>query len=208
MKVCVGLFGIHYLDKLNHWMGWKTSVNYKNTLNNNIEKIYSRCDCTFYSSTYFSPIINNLINDFNFKHLELREVDNSSSTDVVQSFINRNKVFLDTVELIMKDKSNNCDYVLLTRYDLLFKQSPFDLNLKYDKINFVCKSKWGDNDSLCDDNFYFMPMSMLAYFYKNILSLPIAMSSHEYHKYIRNKNYLIDGKYFSHEIPVYSIYRS
>lgn len=207
MNVAVGLFGIHYLENLNHWMGWKTNVDYRKTIINNKEKIYDTLNCTFYSSTYFSPLIGSLINDYKPKLLKLREVNNIESKDIRTSFTNRNSVFIDTLRLIVEDKTNDCDFVLLTRYDLEFTSNPLNANVNYNKINFVCMTKWGDNDTLCDDNFYFMSKDIAKSFYRIISRLPVDNSSHEYHKYIKQKNFLLHGKYYSHEIPIYSIKR-
>jgi len=84
---------------------------------------------------------------------------------------------------------------------------PLDLNVDWDKINVFCKSKSGNNDSLIDDNFYLLPFSELKIFYKKILNLDETIWAHEYNKFIDNFNYLIDGSYYSHEIPVYKLHR-
>ena len=75
-RVAVGLFGIHYISCLNHWMGWKHGVDYSQCYLNNKENIFEKFDTTFYSSTYFSDKIENLIFDYKFRLLKLRLIDN------------------------------------------------------------------------------------------------------------------------------------
>ena len=40
LNTAVGLFGIHYVGILNHWMGWNHTVDYKQSLSNNKNTIY------------------------------------------------------------------------------------------------------------------------------------------------------------------------
>jgi len=95
------------------------------------------------------------------------------------------------------------------RYDLEFKTSPIT-NLNFDKINLLCRTKWGTNEDLVDDNFYFMPFSKLQFFYETVKSIPLNVSSHEYEHYFPNDefSYAVEGKFYSHEIPIYSIRRN
>ncbi len=204
-RVAVGLFGVHYVEILNHWMGWKTNVDYKKTLLNNHNMLFDRFDCTFYSSTYFSEKINELILDYDFKKLKLSKINNEF-LGVHESNSRRNTIFIDTLKLILEDYVHY-EYVLLTRYDLNFFDSPFDFNVNYNKINVICKSKSGNISNLIDDNFYFMPMDTFYYFYDSISKLPLMNTSHEYNKVLDGINYIIDGDYYSHEIPIYNIVR-
>ena len=57
MKVAVGLFGIHHVGNLNHWMGWKHGVDYRETLHNQFTHIYSKHDAKYYSATYYLSLI-------------------------------------------------------------------------------------------------------------------------------------------------------
>jgi len=205
-KVAVGLFGIHYIQKLNHWMGWVHGVDYRIPYSNNQEKLYNNFNVEYYSSTYHSSIINELIYDFNFSALKLKEVDNTKYDDLKFSFIKRNRVFKETIELIL-NSNTLYDFVIITRYDCLFKQNFNYLNIDFNKINFLCKSKWGDVTDLADDNFYIIPYNLLNEFYKTIISIDEDASSHEYSKYFNDINYMVDGEYYSHEIKYYQINR-
>jgi hypothetical protein len=207
-NVAVGLFGIHYLETLNHWMGWTPRVDYTTVLENNKKYLFSKFNPIFFSATYFSPKLQNLIDDFNFYSLKLKTVKNDKPTAISESFRIRNTIFLDTIKLILEsDKS--FDYVLLTRYDLFFKYSPLK-DIHKDKINLICRAKWGSDDTLVDDNFYFMPYKKLDSFYNIVSSIPITITSHKYgHFFPENELfYVTAGTYYSHEIPVYYVERN
>lgn len=204
MKFGVGLFGVHYIDNLEHWMNWKVNVDYKFTYENNKHFLYNQQDeFLFYSSTYFSNKLQELIQDFNFRILKLKQVNNVKLS-VDNNFIRRNQIFKETIKLILEDNID-LDYVILTRYDINFKKKVFDLNIDYDKINLMCKAKWGVVSNLVDDNFYLLKYSKLEEFYNTINSIDEKISSHRYNEYVKDINFLIDGEYFSHEIPTYFI---
>ena len=206
MKTAIGLFGIHYLYELNHWMDWKNCVDYRETFDNNQTHIWNGMDTTFYSSTYYSEILPQLISDFGFKSLQLAKVDNTKETDAGLNWAKRNRRFKETIKLILED-GIEYDRVILMRYDLLFKQNPFELNYKSDSINLICKAKLGDDDSVCDDNFYIIPYSELVGFYDKVCKIDEKIMAHYYNHYINDFNYLIEGAYYSHELPVYTINR-
>ena len=202
MKLAIGLFGIHYISKLNHWMGWKNRVDYRKTYTNQSNLIYSKFQTKYYSATYYSDIEKELLSNYNFSNISFANIDNSSSN----SFIKRNTIFKNTVKLIL-DNDIDSDLVLLTRYDLRFKGG-FDLfNIDYNKINFLCGNRSGNDSDLVDDNFYIIPKPLLKYFYETINKAPENVSSHLYHKLFEDYNFLINGWYYSHENPFYEITR-
>ena len=69
----------------------------------------------------------------------------------------------------------------------------------------MCRAKWGADNTLCDDNFYLLKYSKLQEFYDTICSLDENVSSHTYNKYLKDINYLVEGEYYSHELPTYFI---
>lgn len=201
------MFGIHYQEQLQHWMGWITKVNYKSVLQNNSTHLFSKFIPTFFSATYFSPMVSELIEDFNFRTLKLKTVNNVGSNVLEESFRIRNTIFLDTAQLIL-DSNETYDYVLLTRYDLFFKYSPLT-TIDTDKITLLCRAKWGTAEDLVDDNFYFMPYSKLKFFCEIVWNIPVTVSSHTYEHYFppTEFSYVVEGKFYSHEIPIYHIQR-
>lgn len=208
-NIAVGLFGIHYQENLNHWMGWNSNPDYRKNFLNNQKILYNNFKPTFFSSTYFSPILEELINDFSFNALKLNRINNDKKNTLEENFQIRNKIFLETLELIKKS-SLFFDYVLITRYDLFFKENPMPENkINKNKINLLCRTKWGDNKNLVDDNFYFMPYEKFNYFYEIINKIDINTTAHNYHTFFSENdiNYISDGKFYNHEIPFYYIKR-
>ena len=204
-KVAIGLYGIHYIDGLNHWMPeWTPSVDYKKCLQNNIDFVFNDYDTTFYSSTYFSDKTVELYNDYKFKSLKLSEIDNTKDIDIKTSFIKRNRIFRQTIELILADNIEY-DSVILMRYDMKFKTKlP---NIDYTKVSITNKTIWGENRDLTDDCLYVVPFNILKQFYGVVCSIPEDVSAHEWHKYIKDIHWMIDEPMFSHLNPTYEIVR-
>jgi hypothetical protein len=202
LNTAIGLFGIHYVANLNHWMGWNHTVDYSHCLENNQRTVFNHYNSSFYSSTYFSEKVNNLIEDFNFKHLKLKHIVNKKEAN----YRSKNTSVKETVKLILEDNINY-DVVILMRYDMIFHQDITDLNIDYKKINMLCQNKCGYVHDFCDDSFYLMPFNKLQYFYDTIDKIDVNRSSHEYNRYIEDINYMVEGQYYSHEYPMCHISR-
>ena len=208
MKIAIGLFGIHYQKQLIHWMpDWVLNIDYKNVLDNNKKYLYRNNHITFYSSTYFTEKLPELINDFKFKKLQLNQMQNEKNEIIQNRWIKRNKRFKETIKLILDD-GVEYEYVIIQRFDLFFKKSVFYYELDYTKLNLICKSKTADDVEYWDDNFYFLPYKLLKKFYNDLCKIPENVSSHCHNQYIKDYNYLINEAYGSHEIPIYIIDRN
>lgn len=202
LNTAVGFFGIHYIDNLNHWMGWNTRVDYSKSLENNKKFIFDHFNISdYYSSTYFSSKVQNLINHFNFENLKLNKLINERNKNVVL----RNNRFNEVIKMIL-DSKKIYDLVILMRYDLIFFHNIIDLNINLEKVNVVCKNKCGDIHDLADDNFYIIPYNLLESFHKKINSLEVHESSHEYNRYI-DMHYMSDAALYSHEYTAFKINR-
>lgn len=210
MKVTVGLFGIHYVDTLNHWhMGWKHGVDYRKTFHNQFTQIYSNHDVKYYSATYYSDIQSELLNDYNFTSIKFSEIDNNLETNPI---IKRNKAFKNTIKLILEDTSD-WDLAILTRYDLHFKKNFYSLDINFDKVNLLCgvtkrksgkyENRNGIDTDLVDDNFYCIPRHLLQSFYDTIEIIPETMTSHKYHKWFDDYHLMISGHQYSLNSPAY-----
>ena len=206
MKVAVGLFGIHYEPNLKHWMHWDINVDYTEGYDLNNKILYNTFDADFYSSTYFSTKTNQLITDFKFKSIRLQHIDNKVENDIGNNWKKRNKRFKETIELIL-DSNIVYDYVILTRYDIEFIVNPFECNIDDDKINVACKMNSDSIPYLIDDNFYLFSFSKLNYFYDEIEKIDETIWAHNYHQYIDNFNFLVDGLYNVNNIPIYKFLR-
>lgn len=203
MKIAVGLFGIHYIDNLNHWMGWKHGVDYRETFHNQFSHIYSNHDVKYYSATYYSNIKNELMDDYKFTSITFSDIDNNPDTN---QWVKRSKTFKNTIKLMLEDKTE-WDLAILTRYDLHFKESFYSLNIDFEKVNFLCGAKWGDDSDLVDDNFYCIPRHLLKSFYDTIETIPENISAHNYHKSFTDYHFMVEGSWYSHELPTYHIHR-
>lgn len=210
MKLAVGLFGIHYCEKLNHWCDWTQSVDYRIAIQsqqNNLYDLLNADSIDFYSATYNSELIDQLREHFKFKLLRVRTLNNTKPVDK-EMFVRRNSIFRSTVDTILTAKQDY-DYVLITRYDF-FPKTPFNkFSYNLDKVNLVCKAKWGERHSLCDDNFYYMPYKLLPDFRKRIFEIPLTETSHAWNSYMSDIfHYLDENAYYSHELPHYTILRT
>jgi hypothetical protein len=80
----------------------------------------------------------------------------------------RNMHLINTCRLILeaqKLRGKVYDWVILTRFDLLFTQRLFDLSVSQSHINLAFR---GERDPLIDDNIYIMHGSLLQAFYNVI----------------------------------------
>lgn len=207
-KFAIGLFGIHYEKKLLHWMpDWITPVDYEIPYLKNKEIVYDNIkDISFYSSTYFSEKTYDLLNTIPFNKITLRKFENVKEPIIQDRWAKRNSRFLETIKLILDDNIQY-DYVILQRYDIIFFENfLINKNLDSEKINVSCKIA-PENINNCDDNLYILKYSLLEKFYLDLLKLDLRTYPHDYCQYISNINYLVDGYYYIHEIPIYKLYR-
>lgn len=180
LKIAVGLFGIHYIENLNFWMGGDAKTDYKDSLQNKVfyqnYKISNlENDITYFGSTYFSNKLIELIEDYNFKKLKLSKINNN----YLYHQIERNKRFNETIELILSDDTIY-DFVILTRFDVLLKEKIYEFNLNLEKVNVLYDGEW-EGYSMIDDNFYILSYDILNNFYKNLKTINENNSSHYYH---------------------------
>jgi len=213
MKIAVGLFGIHYLEDLNHWaFGEKSHTvdyrkTYKNCKNNIYNSLGTNASIDYFSATYQSAISQELLRDYNFRKIRFNKVNNSPPIRD-EKFLRRNRIFKKTIELMI-DPAYDYDFALITRYDMRMKVDINSLVFDFDKINVFYKAKWnGYSEELIDDNFYYMRYDKLRDFYNNVLLIPENISSHLWCNYLTNLHMAIDGSYYSHESPIYHINRS
>lgn len=212
MKTAVGIFGIHYVNQLNHWMGWKHGVNFEKTINVFRNQILKNLDPHFFISTYKSEKYKNLMTEYRpLKKIIFSKLDNSIPKDFNQNFVRRNSRFLEVMESIL-DSGEKFERIILTRFDLMFRPNMTlsKLDIKNNKINFLNRTGWGDNKNLCDDNFYVFSQKQFEFFYDVVKEINISISSHEYKNYFKQDqiNYMQKELYYSHNNPFYYIYRA
>lgn len=211
MKTAVGLFGIHYVQKLNHWMGWKHGVDFEKTVEVFKNQILKNLNPKYFISTYKSEKLSNLMKTY-YPHDSIlaKNLDNKIPENFNDNFTRRNSRFIEVMELIL-NSNQEYERVILTRFDLMFKKNAFldKLDIKENKVNFLNRTGWGENKNLCDDNFYVFSYPQFLFFYDVVKSLNLSISSHEYKNYFKEDqiNYMQKELYYSHNNPFYYIYR-
>lgn len=190
MKLAIGIFGIHYIEELYFWMGGRAKTNYKDSVENNISfftnykilDVDEKNDLTFFSSTYFSSKLSELIDDYNFKSMKLSQINNNPNTyDWVKNLKQKNKRLKEVIKLILDDIEY--DFVILTRFDILLKQKIYEYKLDLDKVNVLYDGEW-EGRTMIDDNFYVLSYNKLKEFYEQLQTIDDEISSHYYHHYI------------------------
>jgi|694.fasta_scaffold00807_6 hypothetical protein len=206
-NIATGFFGISYKNDYNHWMGWKTNpdwrkTNYKNSLYKLLIDNQNNVDHFF--STYHHSLENELLLDLNPKNFKFNDFMDGSWVYY------RHCRFKELLSLF----NDNYDYYIITRFDLSFNTEEL-LNCKIEdkKINVTSKHGYGSDTELSCDYFYMFDNSMLEQFRYFINNLPPDNGDFcYYHKLHRYENcppfsYMIDGSYYSHNCPIWSIVR-
>jgi hypothetical protein len=185
MKIAILLTGIHYKKNYKGATVEKlVTVDYRNYFKHFKEKIYSFFEkigtVDTYISTNDSIHLIDLLNDY--KPIKYYVSEDDMVTKRIKG-----------LELIPK----YYDYVLMTRFDIYFKED-FS-NLHINKMNIVSEL---ENKNVCDDNFYFFPIKYLDPFLDIIKKKYITNTIHSpvlFH-YLKNdieKN--MDVHYFCNE---------
>lgn len=206
-NIAIGFFGISYKNNYNHWMGWKTNpdwrnTNYKSSLykllvknNNNIKH---------FLSTYQHDLENELLSDFNPQAYKLNNFQEGSWVYY------RHCRFKEVLNLF----PDYFDYYIMTRFDLSFNyDNLFNCKISDSSINVTSKHGVGEDIDLQCDYFYMFDQTMLEIFKSFINTLPPDNGDIcYYHKLHRLKNaprfsYMIDGSYYSHNCPIWRIVR-
>jgi hypothetical protein len=205
--IAIGFFGISYMENYNHWMNWKTNpdwrkTNYKDTLYKILSDSNNKINHFF--STYYSKLENELLKDLSPKAYKFNEFTDNSWVN------SRHNRFKETLDLFTEEY----EYYILTRFDLSFKQKELiECNICKKHINVTSKHGYGTNTELLCDYFYIFDNSMLNIFKTFIHNLPPDNGDYAYyHKLHTYKNapnfsYMIEGSYYSHNCPVWTIIR-
>jgi hypothetical protein len=206
-NIAVGFFGISYLKEYNHWMSWKTNPdwrksNYKTTLYEILAERNNKID--HYFSTYHHELEQELIDFYRPKNYLFNEFENGKRG------ISRHKRFTETIGLF----ENNYDYYIMTRFDIYFKyEQLLNCNISNSSINVTSKHGCGNDMNLLCDSFYFFNNSMLDIFKCFLENIEVGEEEgFAYHILHRKPNapdfsYMIEGSYYSHNCPVWTIIR-
>jgi hypothetical protein len=157
MKYAICIRGMH--TSVNN-----TIIDYKKSLENYKERLFKPLheqghEVFIFLLTYESPVLAQLTADYNASYFLTVPMSEFNAMD---SWRRQRFWHLQSVNMIRKYEKDNAiqfDYILNTRFDLLYKQPVYD-NIKYDKINISYKHASGN----CDDNFFLFPRQHLDTF--------------------------------------------
>lgn len=209
-KLAFILYGIHYYEQFNHWMGWKVNIDFRKSIDNYKSYIYSffeKYDIDTFISTYKSNYVNELLETYQPKNYLLNEFIKTKN-----HIEQKNDRLLESLDMCLSyEKYNNIKYkyYIITRFDLFFINTFDKLNIVKNKINLTYKTGCGKNKDLVDDNLYILTEGNLDQFIAICKKIPKHIWFHELHKYIEKLdiNFMIDGTYYSHESPLYRFVR-
>jgi hypothetical protein len=165
MKLALILFGIS-LEINRYWQyGALYSVDYKNSYDNYQRYIFDYFKGKGYSiDVYIST--NKLNSDDDIAEIidKYKPVKYRIADDCEYYIISRNKKLESAIDLCIEG-GGEYDFVLITRFDLLFQKDFADSNIQLDKINIVSVL---ERPNLICDNFYLFPHKYLKDFQKVI----------------------------------------
>lgn len=206
-SVAVGLFGVSYKESYDHWMGWKTRVdwrrsNYKDTV---LSLLLSGGNkVCHYLATYTHELVDELVCDFSPKKKMFGEFGDC------ENFIGRHRRFGEVLDLFDEDH----DYYIITRFDLCFSMDALsECEIKEGAINVTSKHSAGEDRDMICDNFYVFDRASLEGFKNFIKGLKESELSNLYSLVLdRYENspefsFLLDGSYYSHNCPLWGIVR-
>ena len=125
--------------------------NFRSCKDNYLQNVYKPLlennEVSVYVCTYDHPLMQELIDTYKPKKIELLEYENS---DQVTTFLHSLRML----------KDEDLDFIICTRFDLHFHQKITDINLDFNKSNFTFKldpidARWNDYEFISDLAFYF-----------------------------------------------------
>ena len=209
-KIALLLFGLSYKENYKHHSGKKVLINYEESLKNYEKMIFKYYKNLGYEidtflATNFNKNINNLLKKYKPKSNYIRH------QEINNNIISRNKYFLTTMKLCKEYAEKNkikYEFVIMTRFDLLFKIPFNEVKINYNTMNIVSIL---EHPALICDNFYLFPFSYLDIFLQYVKSR-IRTCAHLYKRNLErrfgNINYLMNQYTFIQKIKFYKIIRT
>jgi hypothetical protein len=209
MKIAIGLKGIHYWENFVTNDGRKYNIDFNNYVNgfmhyivNNLKQNNHKVD--IYISTYNTEKQVSMLETYNPVDCIMVQNNDSTKTAQSRSFPSQNKHYANIISMIQKN-STKYDLIILTRFDIYIFKLVYDMNIDYNKINFVFQHANGN----CDDNFIVFPTNMINTFLEAIKHTDTCC--HMMSKFIpkRNTHYIenfYNGKIIDNQL--FSIYKT
>lgn len=215
MKIALLLRGIAYNNCYSHPTGKKLYIDYLKSINNYKEYLYDNNDVDVFFATYYNQSIDidKLIEIYKPVRYELMSDPERNIGEIKNKYNSYAQTTMQVINLFLTHcVINKCeyDYIILTRFDLLFKIKLSTLKLKKDKFMISCLA--GNN--LMDDNFFITNKDLLKD-YLDVLSKrnKLSMMHQDYLSLCEkigknNIEFLIPGSYSIHNgNPLYNILR-
>jgi hypothetical protein len=167
MRVALGLFGISYLHRNVNWLrNWlvydidfrKSVSNYNKYIINHLKNEGYAVDV--YASTYDSNHITDLKSQIAQSYNTVKLAMCNYKINTPTNNLSRNIIFSRLCHSILNSKVQY-DFVVLTRFDLIFLQKLSDVSIDLTKINVVHET---DKLGEYDDNFYIVPGNIFKKF--------------------------------------------
>jgi hypothetical protein len=216
-RLALLLFGRAYsTNPQNKRIGNKT-IDYQKSLNNYREYIFNHFENIGYIVDVFFAT-NDDIPDFKKRELisDYQPVAPAFVKDDLNDYTYSRITKVRTVLELCRSNHNRYDHVILTRFDLIFKDKFDQSNIDYKRLNFV--SILEQPDFLCD-NFYLFPYSLLDKFIKVVgkvynphrtkyqrHSMHFCMK--QFKEHFEEFNFIKNEKCCVHKLSFYSIKRN
>ena len=168
MKIGICLTGVSHEDGIRVPHGYYRKVNFDCCPLNIIEKIINPLkrdnEVDVYLTTYNHEYILDLFDKYSPKKYQLIPYSNSTMQ----------KTYAQSLQQL---NGENLDFVISTRFDILFNKSINDICLDYNKMNVLFNEDGWDHLHYTCDNFFAFPFKFLNLFIQSI---------HEFEKIDRN----------------------
>lgn len=216
MKIALLLRGIAYNKYYCHPTGKKLLIDYIKSINNYKEFIFENNDIDIFFVTYYNDSIDTdkIVDIYKPISYEFITDPERNIGDIKNKYNSYSQTSIYVINLFLAhcaiNEKDDYDYIILTRFDLLFKIKLSALKLEKDKFMISCLA--GNN--LMDDNFFIMNKNYLKEY------LDVLSRRNKYHMmhqdYISlcekigkdNIKFLIPGIYSIHNgNPLYNILR-
>lgn len=228
-RLAIGLFGMSFTGAYKHWYDKHPllSIDYRQSLDNYRSRLFKPFEeqgyaIDVYCATEKHDMLQQMAQDYGttqaYTAINTKPAINDTTPHIHDTkpktnvHHSRNIHVHNVLQLINTAQHNRSvndkyDLVLLTRFDLLFKQPLTKLNIDYNKFNVAMRC---EKDPLIDDNLYIFPAHMTASMLK-LTRHNIRTSAH----HLRNMmdriflgvNFLVPGNYWVWQSPIYNIVR-
>jgi len=213
MRIALLLRGMAYCHEYIHPSGKRLNVDYKKSIENYKEYLFENNNVDVFYHTYYSNglDIDDINREYKPKAYAISKDNELSKIPVVQKYqscINSLISVLNIFNDYYMRKQPHYDYVIVTRFDLLFKIHLHDLPLEKNKFMISCMT---ESKLLMDDNFFISDFPFFKKYLKVLCNRDNSKMLHFDYGPIRDilgkdkVKILIDGNYrITYGTPLYS----